>query len=107
FWAQSPLQTPTTPHWASPVFISSLLAIRQAPFAGPSSTGQTANPARHRHKHIKTHVPSLRRKLMTAKNLEQKMQEAGNTARMLRNSKIGAYVYPVVPAEFSNWRDEQ
>jgi vanillate/3-O-methylgallate O-demethylase len=26
---------------------------------------------------------------------------------MLRNSKIGAYVYPVVPSEFSNWRDEQ
>jgi vanillate/3-O-methylgallate O-demethylase len=26
---------------------------------------------------------------------------------MLRNSKLGAYVYPVVPSEFSNWRDEQ
>jgi vanillate/3-O-methylgallate O-demethylase len=26
---------------------------------------------------------------------------------MLRNSKIGAYVYPVVPSEYSNWRDEQ
>lgn len=26
---------------------------------------------------------------------------------MLRNSPIGAYVYPVVAAEFSNWRDEQ
>ncbi|MEX2654106.1 MAG: aminomethyl transferase family protein [Acidimicrobiia bacterium] len=26
---------------------------------------------------------------------------------MLRNSKIGAYVYPVVAPEFSNWRDEQ
>ena len=26
---------------------------------------------------------------------------------MLRNSQIGAYVYPVVPSEFSNWRDEQ
>ena len=62
-WAPSPLQTPTTPRWASPVLISSLLAIRQAPFAGPSSTGQTASPARHRPKHIKTHVPSLRRKL--------------------------------------------
>ena len=24
-----------------------------------------------------------------------------------RNSRIGAYVYPVVPTEFSNWRDEQ
>ena len=26
---------------------------------------------------------------------------------MLRNSQIGAYVYPVVPTEYSNWRDEQ
>jgi vanillate/3-O-methylgallate O-demethylase len=39
--------------------------------------------------------------------LEEKLQAAGNTVRMLRNSKIGAYVYPVVPPEFSNWRDEQ
>ncbi|MBO6717705.1 MAG: aminomethyltransferase family protein [Rhizobiaceae bacterium] len=40
-------------------------------------------------------------------NLEQKLQQAGNTVRMLRNSKIGAYVYPVVAPEFTNWRDEQ
>jgi len=26
---------------------------------------------------------------------------------MMRNSQIGAYVYPVVAPEFSNWRDEQ
>ena len=26
---------------------------------------------------------------------------------MLRNSQIGAYVYPVVAPEFTNWRDEQ
>ena len=26
---------------------------------------------------------------------------------MVRNSQIGAYVYPVVAPEFSNWRDEQ
>ena len=40
-------------------------------------------------------------------NLEQKLKQAGNTVRMLRNSKIGAYVYPVVAPEFTNWRDEQ
>jgi vanillate/3-O-methylgallate O-demethylase len=26
---------------------------------------------------------------------------------MLRHSQIGAYVYPVVAPEFTNWRDEQ
>ncbi|MDF0603011.1 aminomethyltransferase family protein [Psychromarinibacter sp. C21-152] len=30
-----------------------------------------------------------------------------NPVEMLRNSKIGMYVYPVVAPEFSNWRDEQ
>ncbi len=40
-------------------------------------------------------------------NLEQLLQNAGNTVELLRNSQIGAYVYPVVPTEFSNWRDEQ
>jgi vanillate/3-O-methylgallate O-demethylase len=44
---------------------------------------------------------------MSQKNLEQLLQAAGNPARMLRDSQIGAYVYPVVPGEFSNWRDEQ
>lgn len=44
---------------------------------------------------------------MSAKNLEEVIAAAGNPVDMLRNSKIGAYVYPVVPTEFSNWRDEQ
>src|ERR1700753_2308784 len=44
---------------------------------------------------------------MIPKNLEQLLQSAGNPVQMLRNSQIGAYVYPVVPSEFSNWRDEQ
>jgi vanillate/3-O-methylgallate O-demethylase len=41
------------------------------------------------------------------RNLEEVLKAAGNTVDMLRNSQIGAYVYPVVPSEFSNWRDEQ
>ena len=41
------------------------------------------------------------------KNFEEVLKAAGNAATMLRNSQIGAYVYPVVPSEFSNWRDEQ
>jgi vanillate/3-O-methylgallate O-demethylase len=44
---------------------------------------------------------------MPQSNLEQLLRSAGNTVAMLRNSQIGAYVYPVVPSEFSNWRDEQ
>ena len=42
-----------------------------------------------------------------ARNLEQKLNGAKSIPDVLRNSQIGAYVYPVVPPEFSNWRDEQ
>lgn len=44
---------------------------------------------------------------MVSKNLEQVLSAAGNPVDMLRNSQIGAYVYPVVAPEFSNWRSEQ
>ena len=44
---------------------------------------------------------------MKQENLEQLLQRSGSPVQMLRNSQIGAYVYPVVPYEFSNWRDEQ
>ena len=44
---------------------------------------------------------------MAYKNLEEALQAAGNPVKMLRNSQIGAYVYPVVAPEFTNWRDEQ
>jgi vanillate/3-O-methylgallate O-demethylase len=44
---------------------------------------------------------------MAPQNLEDVLNAAGNPAIMVRNSQIGAYVYPVVAPEFSNWRDEQ
>src|SRR5258706_3258604 len=44
---------------------------------------------------------------MSQKGLEGVLQAAGNAVSLLRNSQIGAYVYPVVPSEYSNWRDEQ
>jgi len=44
---------------------------------------------------------------MSSQNLESLLKSAGNTVELLRNSQIGAYVYPVVPIEFSNWRSEQ
>jgi vanillate/3-O-methylgallate O-demethylase len=40
-------------------------------------------------------------------NLQQKMDANGGAVEMLRNNKLGAYIYPVVPAEFTNWRREQ
>src|SRR3546814_6318443 len=49
----------------------------------------------------------VREREMTASNLEQVLAAAGNTVNMLRNSQLGAYVYPVVAPEFSNWRSEQ
>jgi vanillate/3-O-methylgallate O-demethylase len=44
---------------------------------------------------------------MTQGNLQELLDASGNTVELLRNSQIGAYVYPVVPYEFSNWRREQ
>ena len=42
-----------------------------------------------------------------AANLEQILQNTPDIVGKLRNSQIGAYVYPVVAPEFSNWRSEQ
>jgi len=44
---------------------------------------------------------------MKPTNLESLLQANGNAVNLLRSSQIGAYVYPVVPSEFTNWRDEQ
>ena len=44
---------------------------------------------------------------MRPRHLEEVLKAAGNTVDLLRNSQIGAYVYPVVAPEFSNWRSEQ
>jgi len=42
-----------------------------------------------------------------ASNLQELMEERGSVVDMLRNSQLGTYIYPVVPAEFTNWRREQ
>src|SRR6201999_803975 len=44
---------------------------------------------------------------MTPSNLQDLLDASPNTVELLRNSQIGAYIYPVVPYEFSNWRHEQ
>src|SRR5690242_5001503 len=43
---------------------------------------------------------------MSAKNLQDVLDQAGDTVDLLRNSQLGAYIYPVVPAEFTNFRRE-
>ena len=44
---------------------------------------------------------------MTASNLQELLDQSGNTVELLRNSQLGTYIYPVVPSEFTNWRREQ
>jgi len=44
---------------------------------------------------------------MSKSSLQSAMDAAKNPVQMLRNSKIGMYVYPVVAPEFTNWRSEQ
>ena len=41
-----------------------------------------------------------------AENLQQLLDQQ-NPVEMLRNSQIGSYIYPVVPADFQNWIKEQ
>lgn len=42
-----------------------------------------------------------------SKSLQDVLDARGDTVEHLRNSQVGMYIYPVVAAEFSNWRDEQ
>ena len=41
-----------------------------------------------------------------ASNLQQLLDQT-NPVELLRNSQIGSYIYPVVPADFQNWIKEQ
>jgi glycine cleavage system aminomethyltransferase T len=44
---------------------------------------------------------------MSHQSLEDVLLTAGSPVQLLRNSQIGPYAFPVVPSEFTNWRDEQ
>ena len=44
---------------------------------------------------------------MSDQNLQQKLDASGNIVDFLRNQQVGPNVYPGVPAEYSNWRNEQ
>ncbi|MBP2326955.1 vanillate/3-O-methylgallate O-demethylase [Kibdelosporangium banguiense] len=39
-------------------------------------------------------------------NLQEVLDRAGSTVQLLRDSQLGAYIYPVVPSEFTNFRRE-
>jgi syringate O-demethylase len=41
------------------------------------------------------------------RSLEELLRATGNPVELLRNAQAGPNVYPGVPAEFTNWRDEQ
>ena len=43
---------------------------------------------------------------MSASNLQEVLDQAESTVELLRNSQLGAYIYPVVPTEFTNFRRE-
>ena len=44
---------------------------------------------------------------MSHTNLEELLRSVPSTVDMLRNAQVGPNVYPGVPAEYTNWRDEQ
>lgn len=44
---------------------------------------------------------------MTDRSLQRLLDESGDIVELLRNQQTGPNVYPGVPAEYSNWRDEQ
>ena len=43
---------------------------------------------------------------MSGDTLEDRIQQAGDPVTLLRGSRGGAYAFPI-PAEYTNWRDEQ
>ena len=44
---------------------------------------------------------------MSQRSLEDLLASVANPVELLRNSQAGPNVYPGVPAEYTNWRDEQ
>lgn len=44
---------------------------------------------------------------MAPRNLQEVLDSSRGAVDLLRNSQIGSYIYPVVPADFQNWIKEQ
>ena len=45
--------------------------------------------------------------MMGHRSLEELLGTVASPVELLRNAQVGPNVYPGVPAEFTNWRDEQ
>jgi len=43
--------------------------------------------------------------LLKFKNLEDILNATGGAVSLLRSSSTGPYVFPIVPPEFTNWRE--
>jgi vanillate/3-O-methylgallate O-demethylase len=52
-------------------------------------------------------METKQRRSTAYRNLQELLDAVGDPVSLARHSQIGPYVYPKVPAEFSNWRDEQ
>src|SRR5262245_10267056 len=67
-----------------------------------------ASATRQRRRHANASRDShLKGRKTVAKNLEDVLRGAGNIVSYLRNMQSGPNVYPGVPPEYTNWRDEQ
>jgi syringate O-demethylase len=44
---------------------------------------------------------------MAYRSLQDLLADVGSPVDLLRNAQVGPNVYPGVPAEYTNWRDEQ
>jgi vanillate/3-O-methylgallate O-demethylase len=44
---------------------------------------------------------------MSHQSLDDALREAGSAVALARGSQLGPYIYPGVPSEFTNWREEQ
>src|ERR1700761_3765892 len=44
---------------------------------------------------------------MSHRSLDELLESVSSTVEMLRNAQVGPNVYPGVPAEYTNWRNEQ
>jgi vanillate/3-O-methylgallate O-demethylase len=50
---------------------------------------------------------AMNQSIMKFKNLEEVLNAVGGPLSLLRSSSAGPFAFPVVPPEFTNWRDEQ